>query len=52
MGEIQAAPDTAFVPFLDLSRTKAPLKDAILADIAELIDSNAFVDALRRVAPA
>src|SRR3954452_156856 len=44
VGEIQAAPQTAAVPFLDLSRTNAPLKDAILADIADLIDSNAFTN--------
>ncbi len=32
------------MPFLDLSRTNAPLKEAILADIADLIDSNAFTN--------
>ena len=37
-------PETVSVPFLDLERTNAPLKDAILADIADLIDSNAFTN--------
>src|SRR3954452_6320314 len=44
VGEVQAARETAAVPFLDLSRSNAPLKDAILADIADLIDSNAFTN--------
>ena len=32
------------MPFLDLARTNAPLKDAMLGDIAELIDRNAFIN--------
>jgi dTDP-4-amino-4,6-dideoxygalactose transaminase len=44
VGEIKAAPETVSVPFLDLARTNGPLKEAILADIAELIDSNAFTN--------
>ena len=44
MGELKAAAETVFVPFLDLSRTNDPLKDAILADIGDLIDSNAFTN--------
>lgn len=32
------------VPFLDLERTNARVKDAILADIADLIDSGAFTN--------
>lgn len=44
VGELQAVPETVSVPFLDLARTNGPLKDAILADIAGLIDSNAFTN--------
>ncbi len=32
------------VPFLDLAPSHAPVRDAILADIGALIDSNAFVN--------
>jgi dTDP-4-amino-4,6-dideoxygalactose transaminase len=44
VGEVEAALETAFVPFLDLARTNGPLRDAILADISDLIDSNAFTN--------
>lgn len=42
MGGTQAA--AASVPFLDLARTNGPLKESILADIAELIDSNSYTN--------
>jgi dTDP-4-amino-4,6-dideoxygalactose transaminase len=35
---------TAPVPFLDLSHVHAPVKERILADIADLIDRSAFVN--------
>jgi dTDP-4-amino-4,6-dideoxygalactose transaminase len=44
VGELQAERRTAAVPFLDLARTNAPLKDALLHDVAALIDSNAFTN--------
>jgi dTDP-4-amino-4,6-dideoxygalactose transaminase len=44
VGEVQVAPETVFVPFLDLSRTNRPLKDAIAADVGGLIESNAFTN--------
>ena len=34
----------AAVPFLDLARVNGPLKDAVLRDVAALIDSNAFTN--------
>jgi hypothetical protein len=43
VGDVETA-ETVWVPFLDHSRTNAPLKEAILADIAELGDSNAFTN--------
>lgn len=38
------AVDVASVPFLDLASASAGVKDAVLADIAELIDSGAFTN--------
>src|SRR4051812_2660666 len=32
------------VPFLDLGRMHAPIRDDLLAEIGELIDSNAFIN--------
>ena len=43
VGDVETA-ETVSVPFLDRSRTNAPLKEAILADIAGLCDSNAFTN--------
>jgi dTDP-4-amino-4,6-dideoxygalactose transaminase len=40
----------AAVPFLDLARTHAPLKTAILADLDALIDANAFTNGPQVVA--
>ena len=44
MTEIGTAPARVGVPFLDLGRSHAPLKAAILEDIAALIDSSAFTN--------
>ena len=44
VGELQAERRTAAVPFLDLARVNGPLKDAVLRDVAALIDSNAFTN--------
>jgi dTDP-4-amino-4,6-dideoxygalactose transaminase len=45
MSESVAAPTEAVkVPFLDLGRVHAPLKEALLADIGDLIDSGAFTN--------
>src|SRR6476659_8412218 len=32
------------VPFLDLGRMHAPIRDDVVAEIGELIDSNAFIN--------
>lgn len=34
----------ASIPFLDLSRSHAAIRDAVLADIADLVDSNGFTN--------
>ena len=39
-----AAPETVRVPFLDLTPSHAPLKQAVLEDISDLIDANAFIN--------
>jgi dTDP-4-amino-4,6-dideoxygalactose transaminase len=44
VGELRAERRTAAVPFLDLARVNGPLKDAVLRDVAALIDSNAFTN--------
>jgi dTDP-4-amino-4,6-dideoxygalactose transaminase len=38
------APPTLGVPFLDLSPTHAPIRDDLLSDIGELLDSGAFTN--------
>ncbi len=32
------------VPFLDLTRSNGPVRDAVLAELADVIDANAFVN--------
>ena len=39
-----AAPETTGVPFLDLRPSHEPLADAILADVAALIEANAYIN--------
>jgi dTDP-4-amino-4,6-dideoxygalactose transaminase len=41
---VDEAPDLAEVPFLDLAAVHQPLKERVLADVAELIDSSAFTN--------
>lgn len=40
----QLAPAVTHVPFLDLSRSHAPLRDGLLEEIAALIDTNAYTN--------
>jgi dTDP-4-amino-4,6-dideoxygalactose transaminase len=42
--DAQAVPTVSAVPFLDLGRTHAPLKERILGDVADLIDTGAFTN--------
>ena len=44
MTDVGIAPARLGVPFLDLGRSHAPLRDGILADVAALVDSSAFTN--------
>jgi dTDP-4-amino-4,6-dideoxygalactose transaminase len=41
---VDDAPDLVEVPFLDLGAVHAPLKERVLADVADLLDTSAFTN--------